>query len=130
MIDATSKTRRLFIADAQRDKSGFFKIEGKLRFRALGVFVDQASVYADHFERTFFEIVRLLGVQGKNLPCDFAVGDHESGDGSRSETAHCFQSMATIRRPEAAMGRNNRDDRVEKSPGLVDDIGEALVMCV
>jgi hypothetical protein len=38
--------------------------------------------------------------------------------------------MSTIRSPEAIAGRRYRNDGVQKTSGLINDVGEALVMSI
>ena len=58
------------------------------------------------------------------------VGTTSAVIGLRAEPLHRGQAVATVRRPEPAhlLGRGDGDHGVEEAPGLLDDLGEALVM--
>src|SRR6266542_6949406 len=81
MVDASTKTWHSLITDTESDQRGFVEIEGKLRFRSRGVFVNQSAVDADNFQSAFFQVMCLLGVQSQNLPRDLAVGYYKSRNG-------------------------------------------------
>src|SRR6516165_1845172 len=61
---------------------------------------------------------------------DPTIGDDESGNRSGSQTAHGFQTVSAVRRPETTARGRDSNNRVEESPGFVDDIGEAFVVSV
>ena len=72
----------------------------------------------------------LLRIQREDLPGYFAVSHDECSDGFRPKAAHGFEAMPAIRSPEASLRCDHSDDRVEKTPGFVDDVGEPFVMSI
>src|SRR5262249_58591092 len=48
----------------------------------------------------------------------------------RAEPAEPFRWMLSVRRPAPAVGRSDGDDGIEEAAGLVDHIGQLLVMGV
>src|SRR6266446_2318166 len=104
------------------------EVESELGFGALRVLVQQAPVYADHLERLLAQVVRLFGVEGEDLPGDFALGHDERRDRPCAQPSHRLQPVPAVRRPEALLGRGDRDHRVEKHSRAVEDVGELAVM--
>ena len=72
--------------------------------------------------------MRLLGVEGEDLPRHLALGHHQRRDCPGAQTAHRFQAVAAVRRPEALLRRGDRDHRIEEHAGAVEHVGEPLVM--
>ena len=74
----------------------------------------------------------LLGVEGEDLPGDLARGHEQRGDGSGAEALHRREPMTSVLSPEArgALGSRDGDHRIEEATGLLDDLGEALVVRV
>src|SRR6202030_3851477 len=66
----------------------------------------------------------------EDLPGYFAVSHDERSNGFCPKAAHGFEAMPAIRSPEASLRCHDRDDRVEKTPGFVDDIREPFVMSI
>src|SRR5580704_3098300 len=71
-----------------------------------------------------------LRVQSQNLPRNLAFRDNQSRDGLSTEAAHCLEAMTTVGGPEATTGRDDSDDRVEKTSGLINDVGQSFVVRV
>jgi hypothetical protein len=74
--------------------------------------------------------VSFLCIQRQDLPCYFAVCHNERSNGFRPKAAHGFEAMPAIRSPESSLWCDHCDDRVEKTPGFVDDIREPFVVSV
>jgi hypothetical protein len=72
----------------------------------------------------------LLCIQRQDLPRYFALRDDQGRDGFSPKPAHGLKAMPAVWSPETAAGRYNRDDGVEKTTGLIDHVGKALVVCV
>src|SRR5437868_13895144 len=88
MVSASTKPCDSFVADPQSDKRGMIEIESKSGFGPRRIFLDQATVDADHFQGPLFEVMRFLRVQSQDLPRNLAFGDDESRDGLSSKAAH------------------------------------------
>src|SRR5882762_10480543 len=130
VVGAAGELAVLLIADAERDERGFLQVVGELSFgasRVLGV-PQQAAGDADHFERLFAQVVRFFRVEREDLPGDLALGHDERGDGPRAEPAHRLEAVSAVRGPEAFLGRRDRDHRIQKHPGAVEDVGELPVV--
>jgi hypothetical protein len=72
----------------------------------------------------------LFRIEREDLPRHFTIGYNESGDRFCSQSAHGFQPVSAVRSPESMVGRCHSDDRIKKTPRLVNDIREPLVMGV
>jgi hypothetical protein len=66
--------------------------------------------------------VSLLGIERKDLPCYLAVGHSERSDGFRPKATHGFEAMPAVRSPESGPWGKNCDNRIEKTPSLVDNV--------
>src|SRR6202451_467528 len=130
MVSATAEARNPLVAPSQSDKCRVIEIEGKSRFWSRGIFVDQATVDANDFQRALFEVVRFLCIQSQDLPCNLAFRDDQGRDGFSSKAAHVFETMPTVGGPEASAGRDDSDDRVEETPCLMKHVGQPLVVSV
>jgi hypothetical protein len=51
-------------------------------------------------------------------------------NGFRPKAAHGFEAMPAIRGPETSLRRDHCDDRVEKTPGFVNDVGKLFVVSI
>src|SRR6267154_687946 len=130
VVGAAGELALVLVTDAERDERGFLQVVGELSFgasRVLGV-PQQAAGDADHFEGLLAQVVRFFRVEREDLPGDLAPGHHERGDGPRAQPAHRFEAMPAVRGPEAFVGRGDRDHRIQKHPGAVEDVGELPVV--
>src|SRR5262249_26154363 len=115
VIGSAGKRRFPLVAITERDQRSLFEIKREIRLFTRPILVDKAAINAPHFEGSFFQVMSLFGIQCKDLPRQFPVWSDECGDGLRAQTAHGFESMASVRRPESAASRSrHRDDRVEE----------------
>src|SRR6516164_502967 len=114
VIDATAKPGHSLVANTQRHQSRLFQIKNELRFRSFRVFVDQATIDADHFQRALFEVVCFLRVQCQDLPRDLAVRHYKSADRPSAQPSHRFEPMSAIRGPKATVRCDHRDDWIEE----------------
>ena len=130
MISTTAETREAFIAGAKSDQGGFVEVERELRFGPRGIFVHQTTVDAYDLQRSFLEVVSLLRIQREDLPGYFTVRHDERCNGFRPQAAHGLEAMPAIRSPEASLWCDHSDDRVEKTPGFVDNVGKPFVMSI
>src|SRR6266567_1237653 len=69
-----------------------------------------------------------LGIQSQDLPRYLAIGYHQSSNRLGSKPAHGFKPVPPIRSPKAVARRDNSNNWVEKTPGLINDVGQAFVM--
>jgi len=65
-----------------------------------------------------FEVMCFLGVESQDLPRYLAFRDDQSRDGLCPKAAHGLKAMPAVGGPEATVGRDDSDDRVEKTSGL------------
>jgi len=130
MVSTTGEARKAFVADAKSDQGGFVEVERELRFGTCGIFVHQTTVDAYDLQRAFLEIVSLLRIQREDLPGYLAVSYNERCNGFRPQSAHRFEAMPAIRSPETSLRCDHSDNRVEKTPGFIDDISEPFVMSI
>src|SRR5215467_11627172 len=122
MIGSAGKRRFLVVATAEGDQRRLFEIEREVRLLTGPILIEKAAVNAPDFERSFLQVVSLLGIQCKDLPRQFPVWGDQCGDGFCAQAAHGFKSMAAGGRPESAVSRSGyRDDRVEEGTCLLDD---------
>ena len=63
MVSTTAEAREAFIADSESDQGWFVQVERKLRFGTRGIFVHQTTVDAYDLQRSFLEVVSLLGIE-------------------------------------------------------------------
>src|SRR6267154_1408823 len=130
IVGAAGELAVLLVADTERDERGFLQVVGELSFcasRVLGV-PQQAAGDADHFERLLAQVVRFFRVEREDLPGDLAFGNDERGDRSGAQPSHRFEAVPAVRGPEAFLGRGDRDHRIQKHPGAVEDVGELPVV--
>src|SRR5439155_7124215 len=106
----------------------FFQAEDGIRDGHVTGVQTCALPISDHFERLLAQVVRLFGVEGEDLPGDFALGNDERGDGPRPEPAHRLEAVAAVRGPETSFRRGDGDHRVEKHSRAVEDVGELAVV--
>ena len=72
-----------------------------------------------------------LRVESQDLPCDFPIWNHERRNRFGSQATHGCKAMASVGGPEApAIRSGDSDDGIEKASGLIDYVGQALVMRV
>src|ERR1700730_18310617 len=116
MVSTSTEARDSFVAHTQSDKCGLIKVEGKPGFGSRAIFVDQATVDADDFQGALFEVMCFLGVQSQDLPRYLAFQDDQGRDGLSPKSAHGLEAMPAIGGPEATAGRQDCDDRIEKTP--------------
>ena len=74
--------------------------------------------------------MRFLRVQGQDLPRHFAFRDYQGCDGLSSKAAHGLQAMPAVGSPETTARRHDSDDGVEKTPGLINNVGEPFMVSV
>ena len=75
--------------------------------------------------------MRFLRIQREDLPGYLAFRDDQRSDGFRPKAAHGFEAMPAVGSPEtAAPWRENCDDRIEKTPCLIDDVGQPFVVSI
>src|ERR1700732_4506744 len=74
--------------------------------------------------------MRFLRIQSQDLPRNLAFRDDQSGDGLSPKAAHCLEAMPTVGGPEATARRHDRDDWIEKTPSLTDNVGQPFVVGV
>src|SRR5262245_694650 len=127
-IGAAGEGAFFLVAQPERHQRRFLEIEGEVRLGARAVLFQQVLVDADHFESALAQVVRLLGIEREDLPGDLALGDDERHDRLRAQAAHRRQPVPPVRRPEAFLGRGDRDQRIEEQARLVEHAGELLVM--
>lgn len=130
MVSAPAEAREAFIADPESDQGWFVEVKRELRFEARGIFVHQTMVDADDLERAFLEIVSLLRIEREDLPGYLAVIRDERSNGFRPKAAHGFEAMPAIWSPEPSLRCDYSNNRVEKTPSFVDDVGEPFVVSI
>ena len=72
--------------------------------------------------------MRLLRVQGQDLPGQLAVGNHQRGNGFSAQAPHRFQAVAAVGGPKPALRSRNGNDRIQEQASPVNHIGEAPMM--
>src|SRR4051812_32489033 len=63
-------------------------------------------------------------VQSQDLPRYLSFCDDQRRDGLSPK------AMPAVGSPEAAAGRDDSDDRIEKTPSLINDVGQPFVVSV
>ncbi len=71
-----------------------------------------------------------FGIQNEDLPCHVAVSHHEGSNGFGSQPTHRLKAMPSIRSPEPISRGDYGNDWVEKTAGLINNVGQTLVMRV
>src|SRR5215470_3521517 len=128
MVNTATKPGYTFVADTKRDEGSFVQIKSKLQFLPGSIFLYESAVDPNDLQCTLFQIVRFLGVQREDLPGHLSICNNECRNRLRSQAAHRFEPMAAIGSPEAIARCRNRNNGVEETSGLVDNICQALVM--
>ena len=75
------------------------------------------------------QVVRLFGVERAGSASAISrSGTTSAVIALRAQPAHRFEAVAAVRRPEALLRRRDGDDRVEETAGLLDDVGQPLMV--
>src|SRR3954451_6844366 len=74
--------------------------------------------------------MRFFRVQSQDLPRYLSFWDDQRRDRLSPKAAHSLKAMPAVGSPEAAAGRDDSDDRVEKTPSLINDVGQPFVVSV
>src|SRR6266849_2777880 len=71
-----------------------------------------------------------LRVQSQDLPRNLAFRDDQSRDGLCPKSAHGLEAVPAVGGPEASAGSDDRDNRIEKTSSLINDVGQPFVVSV
>src|SRR5581483_76333 len=95
LIRAAAQPSTFFVRDAQREKCRLLELERERLFGRIAALGERTS-HPNRLERFLAEVVRLLGIQRKDLERDVRIGDDERDHGPDAEFLERLQSMVAV----------------------------------
>ena len=124
-VNASRKSRLLFIDQPERDVVRAFELEGEVLLGGFGTLLDPRAIHPDDLERLVAQVVRLLGVERENLKRDLGIGYHDRGDHFGAGLHRSGAAMVAVGSPVGAGGVNG-DDRLGETIELLHHFNHAL----